>query len=580
MRRAFAILLLLLATFVGRSQTLPPRPADGLTGTAFAAQIRDLPLEEREREIERAVLSGNIPDSLRHFIPVSLTNSNHVVTLRVAPDYLAVGSDADALRLPLTPLTAQQVADRLDCSLPTPKIVDAIYAAATVKLAPIPIPPSQAMTTVPVFAEHHRLIADQMADEGKTLPSGSIVAGHKKDIVVTARLATTAGKVAIYGWHRTNGVLIQPLYLGHSDRYADYSHGVRLVANAVTVDGTNTTLARLLADPALASLLSHEGVVETPRYTVPTPTPPRIEFVATTNFGERIADFMLEPEVKVRLNVPPPESFHADRPVLLVLYALPNGNTIPWTLGKRLAPGDDWRFGIQHVAAQTRFLRDRLTNHTVVLACLESGPKSWPAWRRQHGDAAIPRIIEAIRAPFATNRVEIVLTGHSGGGSFTFGYLNTQERLPAEVIRIAFLDSNYGYDATKGHRVKLAEWLRASDRNRLVVLAYDDANALLDGKPFVSASGGTWGRSAAMLEDFSGSFGFTSATNAAGLRAHRALDGRIAFFLKENPERKIFHTVQVEKNGLIHALLVGTPEENAGYEYFGPRAYERWISAE
>ena len=79
-------------------------------------------------------------------------------------------------------------------------------------------------------------------------------------------------------------------------------------------------------------MLSHEGVVATPRYVEPTPAPPRIEFLATTNFSERIADFTLESEVKVRLNVPPPESFHADRPVLLVLYALPNGNTMKVTL--------------------------------------------------------------------------------------------------------------------------------------------------------------------------------------------------------------------------------------------------------
>jgi hypothetical protein len=47
--------------------------------------------------------------------------------------------------------------------------------------------------------------------------------------------------------------------------------------------------------------------------------------------------------------------------------------------------------------------------------------------------------------------------------------------------------------------------------------------------------------------------------------------------LKENPERKILHTVQVERNGFIHALVTGTPNENRGYEYYGERAYARWI---
>ncbi len=35
--------------------------------------------------------------------------------------------------------------------------------------------------------------------------------------------------------------------------------------------------------------------------------------------------------------------------------------------------------------------------------------------------------------------------------------------------------------------------------------------------------------------------------------------------------------VQMNRNGFIHAMLTGTPLENHGYEYFGERAYERWI---
>jgi hypothetical protein len=62
-----------------------------------------------------------------------------------------------------------------------------------------------------------------------------------------------------------------------------------------------------------------------------------------------------------------------------------------------------------------------------------------------------------------------------------------------------------------------------------------------------------------------------------GFETFSALGGRVQFLLKPNLERKIFHTVQVEKNGFIHAMLTGTPLESAGYEYFDKRAYERWI---
>jgi hypothetical protein len=210
------------------------------------------------------------------------------------------------------------------------------------------------------------------------------------------------------------------------------------------------------------------------------------------------------------------------------------------------------------------------------VAYLEASPKSWPAWRKAHGDALIPAIATVVKqqAPLAPHQV--VLSSHSGGGSFIFGYLNAVESIPGEIVRIAFLDSNYAYDAKLGHDRKLAAWLNGGEDRALCVLAYNDAVALLDGKSFVSAAGGTWGRSHAMLEDLRGRFKFSNRTND-GLEVWSALSGRLQFLLKENPDRKIFHTIQVERNGFIHSVLAGTVLENQGYTYFGPRAYTQWI---
>src|SRR4030095_6778580 len=97
---------------------------------------------------------------------------------------------------------------------------------------------------------------------------------------------------------------------------------------------------------------------------------------------------------------------------------------------------------------------------------------------------------------------------------------------------------------------KLSKWLNSGTNHSLCVLAYDDAIARLDGKPFVSASGGTWGRSQAMLSDLKPLFEFTTRTNG-DLAFFTALNGRIEFVLHSNPEKKILHTVQVERNGFI-----------------------------
>jgi len=297
-------------------------------------------------------------------------------------------------------------------------------------------------------------------------------------------------------------------------------------------------------------------------------------------FNERVASFTLEPEVKVQINAPPAADFVKGKKTLLILYALPNGNTIAQTIGHKLKPGDDWHFEIQHIGAQTRFLRQMIPDRNIVVACLEANaktiPRSWPSWRKKNGDAPIPGIVAAIREVVADNPAEIVLSGHSGGGSFIFGYMNAVQKIPNDVIRIAFLDSDYAYDPALGHLEKLSKWLKASKKHYLCVLAYNDAVALYNDKPFVSAKGGTWGKSHEMLRDLSARFKFTSQTNGT-LETVTALDGRIKFLLKNNPERKILHTVQVERNGFIETMVSGMANEGQGYQYFGDRAYTKWI---
>jgi hypothetical protein len=407
-------------------------------------------------------------------------------------------------------------------------------------------------------------------------------------------LANAPGKVAIYGWHRTNGAPIQPLYLGHTSDWVDYSQCIRLVAQTMLLNGQTQTLSEVLSNPKLAGVLSSEGVIVQPRYLAvtnavnPVSVPsshatnsdasvPEVTFKLSPLFDERLASFSLDPDVKVHINAPSIEE-GSKRRVLLILYALPNGNTTAETIGHVIKPGEDWHYDIQHIGAQTRFLRKVLTNEVVVVAYLENSLKSWPAWRKQYGDQSIPNLVARVSSLFDKKEVKLVLSGHSGGGSFIFGYLNAVERIPENVVRLAFLDANYAYDQAR-HKEKIAAWLNASAEHFLCVLAYDDANALLDGKPFVSAAGGTWGKSHEMERDLAGEWPFTSRTNA-GLQIFSALNGRVQFVLKENPERKVLHTVQVERNGFIDALLTGTPRENQGYEYFGMRAYSQFIAPE
>lgn len=538
-----------------------------LTGSEFAAGVAGLEPSAREEAVIAAVKQGNVPAFWTRFAEVRVEG----VVFWVAPDYLAVGTDDDYLLTPLSPAAAQAIADHFDCVLPTRKMVDLIYRAAPLKLEPSPIPPGPEMTTAPVFAQHNATVAVQRKAAMSTHPLGTLVAGHKKDVVITPRLALAPGRVAIYGWHRRNGSAIQPLYLGHADRWVDYSHGVRLVRRAITVDGAATTVEAVLADDKRSALLSDEGPIVSARYG------PRPMVAAPASATEKTEELHFEPGVRVVLNTP--AQIDPAKPVRLILYGAPAGNTIEQTIGHRLKLGEDWHFDIQHVGAQLRWLRARERDTNLVIAYHQTDERSWVAWRRKQADGTkrIGEIVEALRQRFPG--AKLVLTGHSAGGTFTFAYLDSVDRIPDDIERIAFLDSNYAYDAAKGHDAKLAQWLAGADARRLCVLAYEDHVALLDGKTFVSEAGGTWGRSQAMLRDLGARFPFMR-TDAGGLQRHVALAGRVQFYLKENPAKAILHTRQVEWNGFIHAMLAGTPREGQGYVYLGERVYSDLIAPE
>jgi hypothetical protein len=523
-----------------------------------------LPLTEREAAVREQFLAGNVPESWRKFVELKISRKirkrEHTAVLRVAPDYLAIGSDEDALLMPLTPATAMDLAASLNCSMPTRRVVDEIHRAAPAKLTPAPLPAGPEMTTVLRFAEHNEIVRKRRL----SFPAGMLTAGHKKDIVLTPRLASEPGKVAIYGWHQPDGTAIQPIFTGHSSSWVDYSHGIRLVQNTLTLDGTPSTVAAVLADPVLAELLSDEGPFHPVGAGVPVWP------------AERIVRLTLEAGVHAVVNVPTHRN--AARPLRFVIYAAPAGNTIEQTLGRSIASGGDPKFEIQHISAQTRWLRMHDPSADLAVAVVQCSENSWPAWRRAQdpGNRLIPGIVARVRDSLQAPDVELTLSGHSAGGSFVFGCLDAVAAIPPDISRLCFLDSNYAYSSEKGHHEKLAAWLRGDKRRRLCVLAYHDSAALLHGKPFVSENGGTWGRSQAMLRELP--FPFTSRT-VEGLQRHVALGSQVQFMLMENPERQVLHTCLVEWNGFIHSQLAGTPLENSSYQFPGRPVYRHLISS-
>jgi hypothetical protein len=243
---------------------IPPRPVQAVTGSEFARRASGMKGVERERAIMAELRRGNLPEFLRDFKPVQLSATNGAgetiaATIFVMPDYLAIGPSDDFLYMPMGFDSAIHIAARFGCILPTPRMVDAIYEQSACRLRPQPLPPGPQMRSTAYYCRHSDMIMRQSRAVG--LPLGTLVSGHKKDLVLTTRLARNEGRVAIYGWHRCPGSPIQPLSIVHGARYADYSHGVRLVSTIVLIDGEGRSIYEVLEDPRLAPVLSDEGPI-------------------------------------------------------------------------------------------------------------------------------------------------------------------------------------------------------------------------------------------------------------------------------------------------------------------------------
>lgn len=245
---------------------VPDRSPAALTGSQFYKQAAGYTWQQRDSLAVQEMLAGNFPSFMKKFVPVeirtvdSITGKTIYATCFVSPDYLSVGSDDDWARINITPMAAQIIADSLGCFLPTRKMVNDIYKAAKLKLDPVPMYAFRDST--PTMWHHHLIIEGQR--KGRT----GLIAGIKKDVVISGRISSDPkpNRVAIYGWHKTDGNPIQPLYTGHVNWYVDYSHGIRLVYRKMKVQGRWMDYMDILKDPVLKRLLCDEEFCDFYRY--------------------------------------------------------------------------------------------------------------------------------------------------------------------------------------------------------------------------------------------------------------------------------------------------------------------------
>lgn len=246
------------------------KPASNLKGWDFIWEVDKLGYWAMDDRIVEEVLAGNVPSALRTFRKViyktavdksvPVLEKSHKIEMWVLPDYIAVGTDEDFVRMPMSTIAAQKIADALYCSLPTTYLVDRINEAAEGSIDIFPFYPvgSRNMRAY-CFLDSNNAINALFKAKGYHF--GQFISGLKKDLVLTCEIERNPkyeNNIAIYGWHHPDGHPQQPLFLRHANYYSDYSHGARMIWRTIKIDGKEYDIRKVMENPQLYRLVSDE----------------------------------------------------------------------------------------------------------------------------------------------------------------------------------------------------------------------------------------------------------------------------------------------------------------------------------
>jgi len=233
--------------------------ARGMSGADFASAVRGLSDTQRDAAALLAAQAGATPAGVADWKPVPVSAGALSGTIYVAPDFWGVGNDADWVRWPVMPATAQRIAELYGAVLPTQKVADAIQATADVKVRMAAAATNRDAVSTYV-ATNARIVASIARRTG-------IVDGHKKNILTAD--SSAPGRIVIYGALNpdTGRWPLQPYSTVHSAGYRDYSHGVRLVRATMDVAGRGVMDIRdVMQDRGLAPLVSGRATDRGTRY--------------------------------------------------------------------------------------------------------------------------------------------------------------------------------------------------------------------------------------------------------------------------------------------------------------------------
>jgi hypothetical protein len=212
--------------------------------------LPDVPGVDRDDAIMRAIANGEYEVEW-----VDLPMGR--LTIQVGRDALRVRG----LRVAVSARLWQRIADALGWILPTPRIVDAIAEAATIRIAPHTQAPGPWMGLRAAIVRHHDAVQADVDTATRRGEIGLIDTVGKAWVLVPG---IPARRAANYGWH-VGGKPIQPVGFAHDPDHVDYSQTLRPVQDNCTVDGQTARLREIYRRPDLCGLVGLEASLERAR---------------------------------------------------------------------------------------------------------------------------------------------------------------------------------------------------------------------------------------------------------------------------------------------------------------------------
>jgi hypothetical protein len=242
--------------------------------------IKMPPGPAREEFVYNAAIKQGPP---KNMVPVTVDAPGGVkVTYNVLSDYLTV----DGLRVPLSPVTAQRIANHFNMSLPTQKMSKDIYNAADTKVRANPLSgtgytgvdgkrySAEDVIKNRIGASDAAIYYSKLTDQevAKAGKNPGLIAGHGKDILEPI---DNPNDVSMGGWQGNDKNPIQPYtaaHKGEAEHHTEYALYTRLIGNNVTITAPNgkvihTTMNKLRASPTLSQAVATSSAVK--QYGVP-----------------------------------------------------------------------------------------------------------------------------------------------------------------------------------------------------------------------------------------------------------------------------------------------------------------------